>query len=110
MIYALNLDSNNRILSATYDQYAPPSQPRVEQLPDGDINDYLFVDGEYVYDPVPVPPEPKPTVTKKMVSGEYFTIDNNIFQATTTIPAGDTVIPGTNCIVINMADALNELK
>ena len=109
-MYALNLNKDHRILSATFAEFAPPSQPRVSTLPTGDINDYLFVDGEYVYDPVPVPPEPKQTVTKKMVQGEYFTIDNKIFQATTTIPAGDVVIPGTNCIVINMADALNELK
>lgn len=109
-MYALNLNEDNRILSATYDQYAPKSQPRVDTLPDGDINDYLFVDGEYVYDPVPAPPEPKQTVTKKMMPGEYFTIGNDIYQATTTIPAGDAVIPGTNCIVINMSDALNELK
>lgn len=110
MMYALNLNEDNRILSVTFDEFAPPEQPRVDTLPDGDVNDYLYVNGEYVYDPVPVPPEPKPTATKKMVSGEYFTIDNNIFQATTTIPAGDAVIPGTNCIVVNMADALNELK
>lgn len=109
-MYALNLNEDNRILSVTFDEFAPPEQPRVDTLPDGDVNDYLYVNGEYVYDPVPVPPEPKPTATKKMVSGEYFTIDNNIFQATTTIPAGDAVIPGTNCIVVNMADALNELK
>ena len=109
-MYALNLGENNRILSVTLEQYAPASQPRVEQLPDGDVNDYLFVNGEYVYDPLPVPPAPKPTVTKKMMPGEYFTVDNTIYQATTTIPAGDAVIPGTNCIVINMADALNEPK
>ena len=109
-MYALNLDSDNRILSATFDQYAPQSQPRVDTLPDGNVHDYLYVDGEYVYDPIPVPPEQKPTVTAKMMPGEYFTIDSNIYQATTTIPAGDAVIPGTNCIVINMADALNELK
>lgn len=110
MIYALNLDSNNRILSATYDQFAPPSQPRVSTLPTGNITDYLYENGGYVYDPLPVPTEPKPTATKKMVSGEYFTIDNNIFKATTTIPAGDAVIPGTNCVVVNLADALNKLE
>lgn len=110
MMYALNLNSDNRILSATFAEFAPASQPRVEQLPDGNISDYLYVNGEYVYDPLPVPPEPKPTVTKKMVQGEYFTIGNDIYQATTLIPTGDAVIPGTNCIVINMADALNELK
>lgn len=110
MMYALNLGENNRILSATLAQYAPPSQPRVSTLPTGNITDYLYENGGYVYDPLPVPPEPKLTVTKKMIPGEYFTIDNTIYQATTTIPAGDVVIPGTNCIVINMADALNELK
>ena len=109
-MYALNLNENNRILSATFDKYAPKKQPRVEQLPDGNISDYLYVNGEYVYDPLPVPPEPKPTVTAKMIPGEYFTIDNNIFQATTTIPAGDAVIPGTNCAVVNLADALNKLE
>ena len=109
-MYALNLDENGRILSVTFDKYAPPSQPRVNELPDGDVHDYLYVNGEYVYDPIPVPPEPKLSVTAKMMPGEYFTIDNNIYQATTTITAGDAVVPGTNCIVINMADALNELK
>ena len=63
MIYALNLGSDNRILSATYDQFAPASQPRVEELPEGDISDYKYVDGEYVYDPLPVPPEPTPDPT-----------------------------------------------
>ena len=63
MMYALNLNENNRILSATYDQYAPQSQPRVNSLPDGDINDYLYINGEYVYDPLPIPPEPEPEPT-----------------------------------------------
>ena len=110
MMYALNLDSNNRILSVTFDKYAPASQPRVDTLPDGNVNDYLYVNGEYVYDPIPVPPEPKPTVSTKMMPGEYFTIENIIYKATTTIPCGDAVIPGTNCAIVNMADALNELK
>lgn len=109
-MYALNLNENNRILSATFDKYAPKEQPRVEQLPDGNISDYLYINEHYEYDPLPVPPEPKPSATKKVVSGEYFTIGNDIYKATTTIPVGDAVIPGTNCIVINMADALNELK
>ena len=63
MIYALNLDNNNRILSVTYDQYAPASQPRIDTLPDGNVNDYLYVNGEYIYDPLPVPPTPTPEPT-----------------------------------------------
>ena len=60
MMYALNLSVDNRIMSATYDQYAPESQPRVDVLPEGNIADYLYVNGEYIYDPIPVPPEPTP--------------------------------------------------
>lgn len=60
-MYALNLDTDGRILSATFEEYAPPEQPRVEILPDGDVSDYRYVDGEYVYDPLPKPePEPEP--------------------------------------------------
>lgn len=62
-MYALNLGENGRILSVTYDQYAPSSQPRVDVLPEGDVSDYLYVNGEYVYDPIPVPPEPTPEPT-----------------------------------------------
>lgn len=63
-MYALNLDSNNRILSACIALPATPqTMPRVETLPDGDINDYLYKGGKYVYDPLPVPPEPTPEPT-----------------------------------------------
>ena len=31
----------------------------VDVLPDGDISDYKYIDGEYVYDPLPEP-EPQP--------------------------------------------------
>lgn len=63
MKYALNLDKDNRILSVTYDEYAPASQPRVDTLPAGNVCDYLFIDGGYVYDPLPQPEpsEPEPT-------------------------------------------------
>ena len=53
--YALNLDADGRILSATYEAYATASMPIVEVLPDGDITDYKYIDGSYVYDPLPKP-------------------------------------------------------
>ena len=62
-LYALNIDDDGRILSATYDQYAPPEQPRVTELPDGNLPDYKYVDGEYVYDPLPQPEPPEPAET-----------------------------------------------
>ena len=59
-MYVLNLDTDNRILSATFEEYATDDMPKVETLPDGDITDYLYVDGKYIYDPLPEP-EPTPT-------------------------------------------------
>ena len=63
-MFALNLDIDGRILSATYPQYATDDMPIVEALPDGDISDYLYVDGKYVYEPVPKAEEPEPTPTE----------------------------------------------
>ena len=64
-MYALNLDTDNRILSActvlaigNYD-----GMPIVNTLPDGNITDYKYIDGEYVYEPLPKPVEPTPEPT-----------------------------------------------
>lgn len=61
-MYALNLGEDNRILSATEDRFGSPNQPRVETLPKGNLPDYLYVDGEYIYNPVPQPTiDPQPS-------------------------------------------------
>ena len=68
--YALNLDADGRILSATYESYAVPGMPTVDTLPDGDITDYKYTDGSYVHDPLPEPQlEPEPQ------GAEYATYD-----------------------------------
>ena len=46
----------------------------------------------------------------QIASGKYFIVDNNLYKSTTTIPAGDTINPGSNCILTNLADALNALN
>lgn len=64
MKYALNLAEDNRILSATYEKYAVDGMPIVETLPEGDISDYLYVNGGYIYNPLPEPtPEPNSEMT-----------------------------------------------
>lgn len=68
--YALNLDADGRILSATYESYAVTDMPVVSTLPDGDITDYKYIDGSYVHDPLPEPePQPEPQ------GAEYATYD-----------------------------------
>lgn len=59
MRYALNLAEDTRILSATYEKYAAADAVLVDTLPDGDISDYRYADGAYVYDPLPKPEEPE---------------------------------------------------
>ena len=46
----------------------------------------------------------------QIASGKYFIVGGNLYKSTTTIPAGDTITPGTNCILTNLADALNALN
>lgn len=53
MTYALNLAEDGRVLSATYPEYAPEDAVKVEALPEGDVSDYLYVDGEFICDPQP---------------------------------------------------------
>lgn len=66
----LKLDENNRILSSC--KKLPNkdynNRPQVETLPEGDITDYLYINNEYIYDPLPKPPEPEP-------APEYVTYD-----------------------------------
>ena len=63
MKYALNLSEVNRILSATYEQYADENAILVDELPEGNISDYLYINEEYVYSPLAKPEllERKPT-------------------------------------------------
>lgn len=63
MRIALCLWENNRIHSAwkvlpngNYD-----GMPIVEVLPEGDITDYLYINSQYVYDPLPRPEPVEPT-------------------------------------------------
>ena len=62
-MYALHLKNENRIHSAwevlpngNYD-----GMPIVDALPEGDITDYLYINNQYVYDPLPRPEPVEPT-------------------------------------------------
>lgn len=70
--YGLTLDENNRIVSVAEQRYATEGAIIVDELPEGNYSDYLYVDGEYVYDPQPVPeqPEEKPTDKERITQLE----------------------------------------
>ena len=62
-MYGLTLDKNNRITDVGIYSVYPKDVVRVDTLPDGNYYDYLYIDGQYVYDPLPEPeqPEQEPT-------------------------------------------------
>ena len=59
--YGIVLDDNNRITATYLQRYAPAGAVIVDALPKGNVHDYLLIDGEYVYDPLPEPEPPEPT-------------------------------------------------
>lgn len=64
MKFALNLGEDNRVLSASFvSEYTPTDAVFVDELPEGNICDYRYIDGEYIHDPLPKPeqPEAEPT-------------------------------------------------
>ena len=58
MKYALNLDADGRVLSATYEQYANDAAVLVDNLPEGNLADYQYINGEFIYTPLPLPEAP----------------------------------------------------
>lgn len=55
MRYALNLAEDGRILSATFERFAADGNVIVDALPEGDISEYRYVNGEFVHEPLPAP-------------------------------------------------------
>ena len=85
MIYALSLAEDNHILSAWVvrpnGNYG--GMPIVDKLPDGNITDYRYIDGEYIYDPMPEPnPGPStPTLEDRVDALEDVTDDMVLLMA-----------------------------
>lgn len=67
-MYVLNLSEDSRILSAwvIIDGQSYDNMPIVDTLPDGDVSDYKYIGGEYIYDPLPKPEPPEPTTDEVM--------------------------------------------
>ena len=83
-MYALNLSEDNRILSACVplpnaeNENGEPivelvdgkynGMVVVETLPDGDVSDYLYADGEYIYDTLPIVSEELDPTTEDIMN------------------------------------------
>lgn len=56
----IDVGPDNRITGVLYPKFADHGDTVVDKLPDGDPLDYKYVDGQFVYDPLPKPPAPEP--------------------------------------------------
>lgn len=78
--YGLVLDEDNRIIEAPFQRYAPDGAIIVDKLPEGNLPDYLYIDGEYVYDPLPRPepvdPEPERSVWDELDAAYQEGVDS----------------------------------
>lgn len=66
-MFALNLDTDGRVLSVGECIEGIEYDVVVESFPDGDVGDYKYINGEYIHDPLPKP-EKEPTVEEDTLS------------------------------------------
>ena len=83
MKYALNLAEDGRVLSVTYEKYAPEDAVIVDALPEGDVSQYRYVGGEFVYDPIPeIVVDENPTQLDRIEAQVFYTamITNTLLE------------------------------
>ena len=56
------------------------------------------------------PTEDDMVANSNIASGTFFMIGNRLFLSTASIAIGETIVPGTNCTELSLADALNNLN
>ena len=81
--FSLNLADDGRVLSATFEKYAPDGSVLVDELPEGNLADYRWQDGVFIYDPLPEP-EPvteEPTQLDRVEAQAVYTA-----MTTNTLP------------------------
>ena len=82
MKYVLNIGEDYRVLSASFlSQYIPKGAVIVDELPLGNISDYRYFDGDYIYDPLPVQEKVELTDTERI---------NELYEALNMILNGVT--------------------
>lgn len=108
-MYVLNLSEDNRILSVTFEEFSAPGQPLVEELPDGDISNYLYINNEYIYSPI-FEIITYPQADKNYSIGDTTTIEGVMYEFTSNTPRGTRIIVNQNAIITTFDDQLKKLK
>lgn len=110
MKYALNLGENKRILSACIVlPNTPDTMPMVDSLPDGDITDYRYDGGKFIYDPIPEPVV-YATADRNYNKGDVATIDGVMYEFLANVPRGVKLVVGQNVAVTSFDEQIAKLK
>ena len=76
----------------------------------GDISVTYRADTKLFIQRLTQPTEDDMTANANIASGTFFMVGNNLYLSTTAIASGETIVPGTNCTALSLADALNQLN
>lgn len=76
----------------------------------GNVSVDYRADTKLYFEQLTAPTEDDMVANTNIPNATYFMVGNNLYLSTTTIPAGDTINPGTNCTLMNLASALNAIN
>ena len=76
----------------------------------GTIDVEYLADTKLYIEQLTKPTEDDMTANANIAANKFFMIGNTLYFSTAAIAAGATIIPGTNCNVVSLADALNNLN
>lgn len=109
-MYLILLDDNNRIVAArdyTPGEDIPDGHIPTNSLPPGDMHDYRYEDGEFVYDPIPAPVV-YVTADRRYNVGDLIEDNGEMFEVISIILAGSKLIPGSNIKQITLEEYINK--
>lgn len=110
--YSLTLDNDATVLSAAWpaneiDLYV------TNELPDGKLADYRFVDGEFVKksdEEIRRREIDSFRVSNNTVDGEIFCLNGKMYRALENIPATEPIIVGQNVTETTIEEQLAKLR
>jgi len=76
----------------------------------GDTEVIYTADTKLYIENLTKPEEDDMTANANIAANTFFMIGNTLYFSTAAIAQGATIIPGTNCNVVSLADALNQLN
>ena len=76
----------------------------------GDVQCEYRADTKLFLEKLTAPTEDDMIANANIAANKFFMVGNNLYLSTAAIAQGATIVPGTNCTLTNLADALNTLN